>query len=272
MDIRAYIESGILESYVMGLATDAEKREVEKYAAEFPEIKRELLAIEMAMNEYAKLHQKTPPPSVKEKVMAEIYAGDTRSAKIIDIHTAKPSEKNVSGNTNTFWVAASVTLLMLSALGNYFLYNKWKNAEQQLVALNNEKVMLADQLQVQKTSYDQMNHDMDVLKQPFNKVVMMKGIPTMSPASLATIYWNQNTKEVFINVNSLPAPPPDKQYQLWALADGKPIDAGVFDVGDTSGLQKMKTIEAAQAFAVTLEQKGGSPAPTLTAMYVMGTI
>jgi anti-sigma-K factor RskA len=35
-------------------------------------------------------------------------------------------------------------------------------------------------------------------------------------------------------------------------------------------LQKMKSVENPQAFAVTLEPKGGSAVPTLNQMFVMG--
>lgn len=272
MDIKAYIESGILESYVMGLATEAECREVEFHAAKFPEIKNELLAIELSINKYALLHQKNPPEHLKEKIFSQISSQENKTAKIIDIKTAKAPDNTAGKNSWSFWVAASVLLLLVSVAGNYFLYNKWRSAENELIALNAEKTMIADQLNIQKTSFEKMNAEMAVLKQPFNKVVSLKGIPAISPNSLATVYWNQNSKEVFINVNSLPVPPADKQYQLWALANGTPIDAGVFEASDSVGLQKMKVIENAQAFAVTLEQKGGSQTPTLAAMYVMGAM
>jgi anti-sigma-K factor RskA len=69
----------------------------------------------------------------------------------------------------------------------------------------------------------------------------------------------------------LPVPPADKQYQLWALKNGKPIDAGVFEM-DTEMHMMPVTIADADAFAITLEKKGGSPAPTLSQLYVMGKI
>ena len=34
----------------------------------------------------------------------------------------------------------------------------------------------------------------------------------------------------------------------------------------------MKSIGSAQAFAITLENAGGSPTPTMTAMVVMGAV
>jgi anti-sigma-K factor RskA len=74
-----------------------------------------------------------------------------------------------------------------------------------------------------------------------------------------------------LNVDKLPMPPSDKQYQLWALKDGKPYDAGVFDMTGDMHMMPVKIGEA-DAFAVTLEKKGGSPTPTLTQLYMMGKI
>ena len=87
------------------------------------------------------------------------------------------------------------------------------------------------------------------------------------------VYWNPRHQQVYVDEVVLPVPPAGKQYQLWALEDGKPKDAGMIGVSDgKSGLQKMKNISSAQAFAVTLEPAGGSKAPTLEQLTVMGKI
>jgi anti-sigma-K factor RskA len=65
-------------------------------------------------------------------------------------------------------------------------------------------------------------------------------------------------------VNNLPQPASDKQYQLWALLNGQPIDLGMIEVKQERLLYRMKNVQNAQAFAITLEPKGGSPAPTST--------
>ena len=62
-----------------------------------------------------------------------------------------------------------------------------------------------------------------------------------------------------------------RQYQLWALVGGKPVDLGVFDAdAATKDMKEMESIAAAAAFAVTLEKRGGSPAPTMDEMMVIG--
>ena len=78
-----------------------------------------------------------------------------------------------------------------------------------------------------------------------------------------------------MDITNLPSPAADKQYQLWAIVDGAPVDMGVFDLAsaetDTT-FQNVPFIENPQAFAVTLEPKGGSTNPTLDQMYVVGNV
>jgi anti-sigma-K factor RskA len=105
-------------------------------------------------------------------------------------------------------------------------------------------------------------------------VIKMPGtnVPTSPDSnSVATVYWNTKSKDVYLLVNNLPQPASDQQYQLWAIVDGQPVDAGVFDVQNASGLLRMKNMPRAQVFAVTLEKRGGSTTPQ-GPMYVMGKV
>ena len=72
MTIREYIDSGILESYAMGAASDDERRQVEMMAAANPEIREEINAISAALEEYAFAHAMEPSPVVKPLLMATI--------------------------------------------------------------------------------------------------------------------------------------------------------------------------------------------------------
>jgi anti-sigma-K factor RskA len=98
----------------------------------------------------------------------------------------------------------------------------------------------------------------------------------ISPSSFATVYWDTTSKDVYLLVNNLPVPAGDQQYQLWALLDGKPIDVGMIDnesfIGQKKLLLRMKNVSGAQAFAITLEKKGGSEKPTMENMYVLGNL
>ena len=72
--------------------------------------------------------------------------------------------------------------------------------------------------------------------------------------------------------DDLPSPVSGKQYQLWAIADGKPVDLGVLDKTSKMTTPKAISLAKIQAFAITLEKDGGSPVPTMDQMYVVGSI
>ena len=67
----------------------------------------------------------------------------------------------------------------------------------------------------------------------------------------------------------LPAAPADRQYQLWAMVNGKPVDMGI--ISKDSVFNAMKQVQNATAFAITLEPLGGKPAPTGD-MLVLGSV
>lgn len=66
------LDSGLLELYVLGLATAEEAKEVELLAATDPEIGNELDAIGRAMEKMATLHAMEPNPVIKPFLMATI--------------------------------------------------------------------------------------------------------------------------------------------------------------------------------------------------------
>jgi anti-sigma-K factor RskA len=263
MDSKAYIESGILETYALGMCSEAEAREVEAMCAKHPELKQELTQIEESLFNYALAHSKSPKAETRAKVLNEINKLQQAENNPKQIHLFY---------NNRLAIAATLIVFSLSLLGNIFFYAKWKSANQDVIALLSEKQQLAESLNTNKVKYETMKQDMAILTNPDVVKIAMKGV-AKSPESLAMIYWNKKSKEVFIELTALPTPQDGKQYQLWAIVDGKPVDAGMISLsGEDTALHRMKDFESAQAFAITLEQEGGSPTPTLTEMYVMGAV
>ncbi len=71
-NITAYIESGIIQSYVMGMATDAEVKEVELMAANHPEVEAAIKAFSADLENYALSNATAPDPTIKPFLMATI--------------------------------------------------------------------------------------------------------------------------------------------------------------------------------------------------------
>lgn len=71
-DLNAYIESGILESYLLGCTTENETLEIEALLIEHPQLQAELNEIATAMEQYATVQAIEPDPTIKPFLMATI--------------------------------------------------------------------------------------------------------------------------------------------------------------------------------------------------------
>ena len=286
MNIKEYISSGVLELYAMGALTEKEAAEVEQMAAAHPEVRAELDAIRQAMDKYAGMHRRNPRPELRQTVLNSIDELDDYSVENVrefNESSIEPPRPLQTGNLSheyprpakfSYLMAAVWAFLALNIIGNIFFYTKLKGTEEQMAGVVSENNRMKLEYEKIRLDMEKRSSDMKMVMNRTNKIVDMKGME-IAPQSFATVYWNPGTKQVMLNVDNLPMPPADKQYQLWALKDGKPIDAGVFDMKQGAGGDMFMMpvhIPDADAFAVTLEKKGGSPAPTLTQLYVMGKI
>lgn len=275
MNTQEYISSGVLELYILGALDQKEADEVAYNVAAYPEIAAELEHLQQTMEGYAQAHAVKPSENFKKNLFAEI---EKRAAVEASASSEKQQPKTIAlkpVSSFNWLVAASITVAIFSTVTSIYFWSQWKNTEGQLISLREENQIFAQnanfridsnkQVIAEKTNYVAFVTDTATTR------VTLKGLP-ISPASAALVFWNKETKEVFIDVKSLPVPPAGMQYQLWALDKGVPIDAGVFNLADAGSLQKLKTIQSAQAFAVTLEKAGGSPTPTLEMIHILGTI
>jgi len=165
--------------------------------------------------------------------------------------------------------AACAVLLAGSLIWNVSQYNRNRKLEATYFDLTKDYDSMALRLTEVEDQIAMISLNPNV------KMAAMKGMEA-SPASFATVYWDTISKDVYLVVNNLPKPASDKQYQLWALLNGQPIDMGMVDndvfIGQKKLLLRMKNASGAQAFAITLEKKGGSEKPTMDSMYVMGSL
>ncbi len=257
MDIKAYIASGILEQYVLGKLTPQEEAEVEKYAKQHPEVRQELDAIELALEEYALLHGKPPPPGVLSAILQRLHAEEKLPAK-------------PSGRRLRILGYAAGLLLAGAIAGLLALYQINRQQSAEITALNRQAALALQSCDSIQIAAQRLENLLDFVRQPSTQAVVMEATGLAADA-VATVFYNPETQRSLIGVGQLPAPAQDKQYQLWAITESGPVSMGVFELPEKGRpLQEVSFVDGAQAFAVTLENRGGSPVPTLGQMYVMG--
>ena len=267
MNVTEYIASGILESYVMGAVSDQEQREVECLSAIYPEIRRELDELSAALENYALLHSVEPPPALKTRLMEQLDFNEPSKPIIRPM----PVERTASSTFRGTWViAASVGLLML--LFSFFLVSQLRNNQNRIASLQTTNSSLQSEVKQLRDNQTYAEQRLAVLQRAGMRVIQLRG-NNKAPNSDVLVYWNTRSRQVSVDIKSLPALPANQQYQLWSLVNGKPVDAGVFEANTTNPhqpLQVMKrAISRADAFAVTVEKRGGSPTPTLSTLLAM---
>ncbi|WP_090888994.1 anti-sigma factor [Pedobacter rhizosphaerae] len=284
-NLKAYIESGVLELYVLGDLSPEEALLVEEMAFQHPEVRDEIAAIEATMEEYAIQNAIAPSEDVETRLFEKLGLTDS---KLEDDHfqaSATYAEEpkvvlmdNSAGKVRTlrYALVACVALLVISTAALFITYNKLNDAHDQIASLNLDKQKFAGvvrKLEFQNQGLDNIAAMADSKEWA---TIRMEG-QAYSPSSKMKVYWNKKDKSVLINYIAMDLPKADAnhEYQLWALVDGKPVSLGVFGSSDSTGkeaLVKMQTIEKAQAFAVTLEPTGGSVNPTMDKLTVMGGV
>lgn len=288
MDIQAYISSGIIEAYVLGMASGEEVRELEALSAQYPELVFAIEECRSTMDDYASLHTIAPPPELKEKIWSAIAAdsnlqAETLSAELPPI-PATPASAEQSSNVVSFdnnnsrkkmfasgWAAAAVILLVASLGFNFMFWNKSSNSEKEMAAVKAQQQTILASNEAMQNQLNNAQKELQMFQNPEMKPVMLAGVGTHTD-NQAMVMWDTKSKDVYLSLKNMPPPPSGKQYQLWAIVDGKPVDLGVY-ASDESGMQKMKIpVNGAQMFAITLEKEGGSPTPTMDQMYVAGKV
>ena len=296
MNTKEYIESGIIESYVLGVTTVGESTEVETLALQYPDIQIEVESVRNTFESYVLQYEKEPPAFLKDKIMAEIFsvplsadrfqsavhggggystvsneqlAGDSNQSEVREMVSLNNQRAETSSpQRSIFRMAASWVLLALSIAGNMWFFKNWKNSEDKLVALETQNQVLAQEGKALKASYQE---DLAILQNPDFKVIKLLGQPDY-PTATALVYFDKDKKEVYLSASQLPQAPTGKQYQLWAFVNGKPVDAGLID--ENGNILKMKSFDKVEAFAISLETTGGSTteAGPKGAVYVVGAV
>ncbi|WP_291917127.1 anti-sigma factor [Chitinophaga sp.] len=280
MDSQDFISSGIIELYMAGIATEQEVRELEAAMAQFPEVAAQVETYRRNMEAYIEMQGIDPQPGIKTSLFSKINnepnLQEEAFASDEELQPSKVVSMQETKSLSWKWIATVAAVLLIGSLilnyvffNRYKLFREYKDKYESLLLSQNS---ILSKSNLYKSRLEQMQESMEIIQDPKVLKVPMPGTKAF-PEALATVFWNPSSQQVYLKVNKLPEPAADKQYQLWAIVDGKPVDMGVFEMGDTASLlQKMKVTGKAQMFAVTLEKKGGAASPTMEQMYVAGKI
>jgi anti-sigma-K factor RskA len=251
-NIQEYLDSGVIEMYVLDQLSDAEREAVEKLATQYPEIHQEIEEVEAAMGTYHAAEGLTPPDYILSNILAET----ARVAVPNPASTEQPSESTLpkSGRLILWPIAAAVVGLALAA----WMWVAKQAADQHANQLQNELLALRSKEQACATNEQFLLQQLNLLRQDGLQKVIVNG----ATEPIAAVYWNKGQRVAHFDLLNL-KDPGQMQYQLWAIVKGQPVSLGVVNwQAARKGLVSYKLGQKPDAFAISLEPFGGSPTPT----------
>lgn len=249
MNVKDYISSGILESYVLGELSAKEKEEVEKNADEYPEVYKEIRQIKEAF--YAISIQSQKQAGILPEV--NLYTEESKKGKSShkNFYKTLGNAINLPFYNSLALLALILSLITILTIADFYI--KINNIQEFInnVALKNQN---EDSKEIDGRLFSSYLKSYSFLFSPEYKRFEVSSF-SKDYELQAWIFWNKNSNDVFLQINHILIPDSDIQFHLWGVVNNEPVSAGVFSDVEIGRYIKMKNIENVSQFLISLEQK-----------------
>ncbi|NJB35986.1 MULTISPECIES: anti-sigma factor [Flavobacteriaceae] len=239
--IHHFLESDLLEKYLLGETTTLETTQVERYIAMYPEVRKAYDELQDNLEAYVKLHAIKAPEGLKESILHKV-------------------KKQGKGNFKFYKMAIAASLIaMIFGGATFFFYNQNQDLIEKNTIVNNKIKDLEMDMRVQ---LEDLRNQYIVLNNPNTKRLDVRGNKKAKELK-ALAYINPVKKLSYINVSHLPQLPEDQCFQMWAEVNGKMVNLGVIkQFDDKEQLLALPYADQAVGY-ITIEPRGGNAAPTV---------
>lgn len=239
--IKIFLDSDMLEKYLLGATTELETLQVERYIAMYPEVQEAYNELQENLEIFAKLHAIKAPQGLKEKIQSRIK-----------------SERIGRRRFFSYAIAASLTAIMFAGV-SYFFWNQNQSLQEENSVVSNKIKLLEENMNEQ---LEDVRNQFIVLNNPQTKKYTVKGNQKAKDLK-AVAYINPVKKLSYINVSKLPHIPESQCFQMWAEVNGKMINLGIIEeAGDQQKLMALPYAANAVGY-ITIEPKGGNQLPSV---------
>ena len=248
--ISTFLNSGLLDKYLIGATTDAETQTVETYISKYPEVQNAYNTLQHQLEIVAKSNAEEAPRHLLDSILDALD-----DSPVVPLNTPKTYRKWYK-----FSVAASVAALVFAA-STYTFYNQNKKLSQENQVVVDEIFDLRSDIETNNKKLDDVMEQFKRLNDPDTYKYIMKG--NARARDLKTVaYINPKEKTSMIDVVSLPQLPEEQCYQIWADLQGRMVSLGILNETDRQ-LRRIPFEENAIALNITIEPKGGNTVASL---------
>jgi anti-sigma-K factor RskA len=248
----------LCSGYVLNALTEKERREFEKL-------------LESATDEQRALYEEMT--EARDEMALAVDAPKPSDELFIEVLNRISDEPKLAPVIPLFLYRLAAAILLIGVIGLALFSQQLSGDLDEKVAVIEQQSSTITELQ---TELERRNELLAILESREVNFVIMAGLD-VNPDGYGKVIWDTENQRALLQLANLPAPPEDRDYQLWLIKDDQsPISAGVFNFERPSTDLFFKVEELREdpsdimnMFAVTLEPKGGMPQPTGD-MYLFG--
>ncbi len=243
--ISTFLNSDLLEKYLLGETTSAETEMVETYISRYPEVQNAYNTLQFNLELVAKSNAVEAPKGILNNILDELDG-----TPVIKMNTTKKYK-----SWYKFSVAASIAALIFAGTSYLFYSQNQKLANENQVVVE-EIFDLRNDIENNNKMLDNVMRQLLKLNNPETEKYIISG--NERAKDLKTVaYINPKEKTSMIDVVSLPQLPEEQCYQIWAELQGKMVSLGILNEVDRK-LINLPYAENALGLNITIEPKGGN--------------
>lgn len=248
--INTFLNSGLLEKYLLGETSSEETEYIETFIARHPEVENAYNTLQFNLEVVAKRDAVEAPKHILNAVLEKLD-----DAPVVTLNTKKKYKKWYQ-----YSIAASIVALIFAGQAFYLHVKNQKLSEENQVVVD-EIFDLRSDIEMNNKKLDDIMHQFKQLNNPETYKYIMQG--NNRAKNLKTVaYINPKEKTSMIDVVSLPQLPEEQCYQIWAELQGKMVSLGILDETDRQ-LRAIPYTEDALGLNITIEPKGGNTVASL---------
>lgn len=206
MKPQEFLETGLLEQYVMGLLSTDEAEQVAHYIKQNPTVKIQFDDLQKSIANLAESHSIIPPTHIKGNVLKSITNNSS--------NTISASESWKKYLTYTAAIFFGIT--------TFLAYNKIQNLNKKIASHQKEYKDLEANCQQSQQKAEQQNKIFAFYKDPNTQSIQLTG-NKKAPNFNMVAHYNKSKERLALQVTTNTPISKDKMLCLWGDKDGKMI-------------------------------------------------
>ncbi|MFP4845309.1 RNA polymerase subunit sigma-70 [Winogradskyella sp. PE311] len=241
--LHSFLNSDLLNKYLVGETSMEESKEVEHYIYQYPEVASAYEKLQDNLQVIAKAGAMDAPNHILSNILESL--DEINETKVIQL---------VQKNKTPWYSIAASAAAILFAVTTFMLYQKNQQLNSENTIVDAEILDLRSDIDKNNSKLDELSKELLKLNNPDAKKYVING--NERAKNLKTVaYINSVDKTSMIDVIALPQLPKDQHYQIWAELQDRMVNLGILDEADRK-LKQIPYMEDALALSIKIGKNG----------------